>query len=165
MAQSPHKLTAVLLFILANPVLIAFLPFAEATNQVEPNVPFWIFYSISCAVCIAMALGCAHVLSVFLWKTDYDPDIHALPIMTAAMDVVGQVLLALAFLFAGLRGVGFTAEERDALPSHDNGTSTALAESLISAASATLSAPASTDSFVPDLVARITERALAEGYS
>lgn len=111
-----------MLFVLSTPILIVFLPFAEATNQVQPNVAFWIFYSLCCALTIAFALGAAHVLSVFLWKTDHDPDTHALPWMSAAMDVIGQVLLALAFLFAGLKGVGFTTEEREALPGNMNAT-------------------------------------------
>lgn len=127
MEQSPHTLTAVLLFVLSTPVLIAFLPVAEAFDSVSANTLFYIFYSVCCAITIGGALASAHVLSVFLWKHDWDPDIHALPVMSALMDVVGQVLLALAYWAAGLKGVGFTQEEREALPiSNSSLISTAL---------------------------------------
>jgi solute carrier family 41 len=54
---------------------------------------------------VVASLFIAKSLTNFLWSKDLDPDMYALPIHSASMDLIGQLLLVICFeLVAGLGG-------------------------------------------------------------
>ena len=53
---------------------------------------------------VAVALVLAKGITEYFWKWELDPDMYALPIHSALMDVVGQSLLVACFEVASLLG-------------------------------------------------------------
>jgi len=51
------------------------------------------------------SLVVAQLLTNFLWSRDLDPDTYALPIHSALMDLIGQLLLVLCFELVSLLGM------------------------------------------------------------
>jgi solute carrier family 41 len=51
---------------------------------------------------VVTSLVVARSLTNFLWSKDLDPDTYALPIHSALMDLVGQLLLVLCFEIVSL---------------------------------------------------------------
>jgi len=63
------------------------------------DLPFlFVAFSILFFCCAVFAsLVIARLLTNYLWSKDYDPDMYALPIHSALMDFIGQLLLVLCF--------------------------------------------------------------------
>lgn len=53
---------------------------------------------------VAVSLVTAQWLTVFLWNQKRDPDMYALPLHSALMDLVGQLLLVVCFEIASSLG-------------------------------------------------------------
>lgn len=60
---------------------------------------------------VSFSLVIARLLTNFLWKRDKDPDMYALPIHSALMDLVGQLLLVLCFEIVSLLGLSVATKE------------------------------------------------------
>jgi len=54
---------------------------------------------------VAVSLLIADALTNYLWSRNFDPDMYALPIHSATMDLVGQLLLVLCFQLVSLMGI------------------------------------------------------------
>lgn len=54
---------------------------------------------------VAVSLFIADGLTNYLWSRSFDPDMYALPIHSAMMDLVGQLLLVLCFQLVSLMGI------------------------------------------------------------
>jgi solute carrier family 41 len=59
-----------------------------------------------------VSLVIANFLANYLWSKNLDPDIYALPIHSALMDLIGQLLLVLCFEVVSALG---PAQELDTL--------------------------------------------------
>ena len=46
---------------------------------------------------MALALLLGYGIAVLLWRKGWDPDTHALPLVTSIIDGIGQVVLVIAF--------------------------------------------------------------------
>jgi hypothetical protein len=60
---------------------------------------------------VALSLALARVLTHLLWRRALDPDMYALPVHSALMDLSGQLLLVSCFELAGLFGLKVTAKK------------------------------------------------------
>lgn len=65
--------------------------------------PFQNMFSMAWQVWIS--LNIARLLSHHLWSKGLDPDMYALPIHSALMDLIGQLLLVLCFVLVSSIGV------------------------------------------------------------
>jgi solute carrier family 41 len=55
---------------------------------------------------VFVSISIAHLLTNLLWKRGLDPDMYALPIHSALMDLVGQTMLVLCFEIVSLLSGG-----------------------------------------------------------
>ncbi|KAI0317479.1 hypothetical protein OF83DRAFT_1171950 [Amylostereum chailletii] len=103
------RLVMLTLFLVAIPVEIVFLSTSWALGWLQTPFVFAALALIFLCLAIAISLLVARVLTTFLWTRKLDPDMYALPIHSALMDLVGQVLLVSCFEFAGLIGIHLRA--------------------------------------------------------
>ncbi|PPQ82355.1 hypothetical protein CVT25_008316 [Psilocybe cyanescens] len=90
-------LSMITLLLITLPVEVVFLSILDGLGWL--NLPF-LFVVISilffgCAVFASLII--ARLLTNFLWSINRDPDMYALPIHSALMDLIGQLLLVLCF--------------------------------------------------------------------
>lgn len=84
---------------------VLFLVLTFTTGQLTFGWSFALTFSLSSLGALAFSLALAHVMTMELWKRDYDPDIYCLPFVSSIVDVVGQALLVMAYATAkGLAG-------------------------------------------------------------
>ncbi|KAI6046754.1 solute carrier family 41 member 1 [Pisolithus marmoratus] len=99
------KLVTTTLLLITIPVEIIFLTTLQAFGWLKLSMLFATLsvFLFCCAVTISLLI--ANTLTDFLWSKDLDPDMYALPIHSATMDLVGQLLLVLCFQLVSLTGV------------------------------------------------------------
>ncbi|KAG6861777.1 hypothetical protein C0995_012281 [Termitomyces sp. Mi166 len=97
-AQEPStRLVMITLAFVALPVDIIFLSLLRALGWLRLPLTF-IFFSVVFFFCAELiSLYVAKRLTDYLWSKDCDPDMYALPIHSAFMDLVGHILLAVCF--------------------------------------------------------------------
>ena len=78
-------------------------------GQMSFGWPFAIAFVVSSCATTCLALMLSHIISLFLWSRDYDPDIYCLPYVSSTVDVLGQALLVVAFKLAISLGDHITA--------------------------------------------------------
>lgn len=54
---------------------------------------------------VVASLFLARGLTTLLWKRNLDPDMYALPIQSALVDLIGQLLLVVCFELVSLMGL------------------------------------------------------------
>lgn len=101
------------LFGLGMVVTVAFILFVRFTGQMTFGVPFLLMFITVSSIAFLSALVIAHVLTLLLWRFDYDPDIYCLPFITSLVDVIGQTLLVVAYFIAIGLGDSITAAVND----------------------------------------------------
>lgn len=101
------------LFGLGMIVTVAFILFVRLTGQMSFGVPFLLMFITVSSLAFLSALVIAHVLTLLLWRFDYDPDIYCLPFITSLVDVIGQTLLVMAYYIAIGLGDSITAAVND----------------------------------------------------
>ncbi|KAF7294599.1 Mg transporter [Mycena indigotica] len=79
------------------PVEIIFLGVLKALGWLQLPILFAIFSIIFFCVAATSSLLIAKALVRSLWARGYDPDMYALPIHSALMDLIGQLLLVACF--------------------------------------------------------------------
>ncbi|KAF8352205.1 Mg transporter [Amanita rubescens] len=104
--ECSFRLTMITLLLVTLPVEIIFIIILRTLGWL--HVPF-IFAAFSvfffcCAVFVSLSI--AHLLTNLLWKRGLDPDMYALPIHSALMDLVGQTMLILCFEIVSLLSGG-----------------------------------------------------------
>ena len=84
------------------------------TDQVDVTLAFAIVYCVLTAVMVSLYLAnvslnmtvalqvvlsllLGYGIAVLLWRKGWDPDTHALPLVTSIIDGIGQVVLVIAF--------------------------------------------------------------------
>lgn len=101
------------LFGLGMIVTTAFILFVRFTGQMTFGIPFLLMFITVSSLAFLCALTIAHVLTLLLWRFDYDPDIYCLPFITSLVDVIGQTLLVMAYYIAIGLGDTITAAVND----------------------------------------------------
>lgn len=91
---SPTQSIAVL-FVLSFPCQGAFLLFVNATGWIDVHLGWvgWVAYTLA----TAFSLVCAQLFTLFCWHRNLDPDSYTLPIHSAIVDFVAQLLLMIAY--------------------------------------------------------------------
>ncbi|GAA96683.1 hypothetical protein E5Q_03354 [Mixia osmundae IAM 14324] len=137
--EENHLLVASTLFAISMPVLCGFVLFVWLTNGARVGLVFCLTFTGVAAGTVFASLTFAYLLTIHLWRNDYDPDINALPLITSLTDVVGQGLLVLAFSLS-YKSLGPDPELTSAIGS--NVTSIANATSFVNGTADLLTAKA-----------------------
>ncbi|KAH7880070.1 solute carrier family 41 member 1 [Lentinula edodes] len=112
-AEPSSNLVMIVLILITIPVEIIFLSVLHGLGWLHPPFLF-IAFSVVFFCCAAShllslstvtaSLFIARSLTHFLWSRNLDPDTYALPIHSALMDLIGQLLLVLCFEIVTLLG-------------------------------------------------------------
>lgn len=105
--ESSPKPTLVMLTLLITtvPIEFIFLSLLRLLGWLHLPLLFVGFSLIFFCCAVTISLFIARWLTYLLWKRKLDPDIYALPIHSALMDLIGQGLLVLCFEVVSLLGV------------------------------------------------------------
>ncbi|KAH7890087.1 Mg transporter [Phlebopus sp. FC_14] len=98
------RMVMITLFFVTLPVEIVFLAILHAFGWLKLPIIFAIFSVIFFCCAVSISLIIARALTNFLWAKGRDPDMYALPIHSATMDLIGQLLLVLCFEIVSLLG-------------------------------------------------------------
>jgi len=85
------------LFGITFPVQILFLLFIHFSGWVVLNWTFVIVFMIMFSMSVVSSLMVAKWLTYFLWSKGLDPDLYAMPIQSALVDLIGQFCLLLSY--------------------------------------------------------------------
>ncbi|KAI0823908.1 hypothetical protein BC628DRAFT_1323965 [Trametes gibbosa] len=86
------------------PVEIAFLATVHLLGWIKLPFIFIVLQVVFFLIAITISLLMAQLITTFLWKRGFDPDMYALPCQSALTDLVGQLLLVACYEFASLLG-------------------------------------------------------------
>ncbi|KAI0062016.1 hypothetical protein BV25DRAFT_1838557 [Artomyces pyxidatus] len=98
-------LVIVTLFLVTIPVELVYLLILRALGWLHAPFVLSIFALIFLCIAVSISLVVARYLTNFLWARGYDPDMYALPMHSALMDLSGQLLLVTCFELASALGV------------------------------------------------------------
>ncbi|KAF6758209.1 solute carrier family 41 member 1 [Ephemerocybe angulata] len=96
-SEPSRRLVMVTLLLITVPVEIVFLAVLNAFGWLNTHLFFIIFSVIFFCCTVGASLTIAQYLTDWLWSKNRDPDIYALPLHSAIMDLIGQLLLVLCF--------------------------------------------------------------------
>ncbi|KAG2132842.1 solute carrier family 41 member 1 [Suillus bovinus] len=99
------KLVMVTLTVITIPIEILFLCTLRAFGWLKLPIIFAVFSVLFFCCAVVTSLVIARWLTDFLWSKGLDPDTYALPIHSALMDLIGQLLLVLCFEIVSLLGM------------------------------------------------------------
>ncbi|KIK96682.1 hypothetical protein PAXRUDRAFT_825705 [Paxillus rubicundulus Ve08.2h10] len=99
------RMVMITLFLVTLPVEIIFLATLHAFGWLKLPIIFAIFSVIFFCCAVSISLVVARTLTNYLWSKALDPDTYALPIHSAMMDLIGQLLLVLCFTLVSLIGI------------------------------------------------------------
>jgi solute carrier family 41 len=110
---TPYAKTALILILMSIPGQVLFIYIADFIHMSTSTIgaPFIFSYLVASFVQISMLLLIAHTLVHALWRFKIDPDSAAIPYLTATGDLLGSVLLLLAFIFLRAVGHEYDADE------------------------------------------------------
>ncbi|KAJ7063623.1 Mg transporter [Mycena amicta] len=86
------------------PIEVIFLAVLSSLGWLHLPLLFGVFSVIFFCVAVSTSLLLARTLVRFLWARGLDPDMYALPIHSALMDLIGQLLLVACFEIVSLLG-------------------------------------------------------------
>ncbi|KIK47693.1 hypothetical protein CY34DRAFT_190899 [Suillus luteus UH-Slu-Lm8-n1] len=96
-SEPSSKLVMVTFILITVPMVILFLCILRASEWLKFSIIFAILSVLFFCCAVFTSLVVAQLLTDSLWSRGFDPDIYALPIHSALVDLVGQVLLVLCF--------------------------------------------------------------------
>ncbi|CAK5264011.1 unnamed protein product [Mycena citricolor] len=99
------KVVMLVLLLVTIPVEMIFLGILAGLNWLRPPVMFVGFSIVFFCTAVASSLLIARWLVNFLWARKLDPDMYALPVHSALMDLIGQLLLVLCYEIVSLFGI------------------------------------------------------------
>jgi len=116
-SQSPSsypspRLVLITLLCVTFPVELIFLGLLRALGWLQLPIVFVLFSVLFFCIAVLASLLLAQFLTNFLWKRQLDPDMYALPIHSALVDLIGQLLLVGCFELVSLLGVKVKASIR-----------------------------------------------------
>ncbi|KAH7928154.1 hypothetical protein BV22DRAFT_1083496 [Leucogyrophana mollusca] len=98
------KLVMITLLLVTLPIEISFLAALRAFGWLQLPIVFAVASVLFFCCAVATSLLLARALTNFLWARNLDPDMYALPVHSAVMDLIGQLLLVLCFEIVSLLG-------------------------------------------------------------
>jgi len=98
------RLVMTTLLVVGFPVQLVFLAFIYAFGWIHLPFIFVVLEVLFYCTAVGISLVLARGITEYFWKWELDPDMYALPIHSALMDVVGQSLLVVCFEVASLLG-------------------------------------------------------------
>jgi solute carrier family 41 len=101
-SEPSTKLVMVTLTAITIPIEILFLCTLRVFGWLKLPIIFAMLSVLFFCCAVVTSLVVARSLTNFLWSKDLDPDTYALPIHSALMDLVGQLLLVLCFEIVSL---------------------------------------------------------------
>ncbi|KAI0806786.1 hypothetical protein C8Q74DRAFT_1453140 [Fomes fomentarius] len=99
------RLVLLTLIAVSVPVETVFLICVVAFGWIHLPFLFMVLQILFFLIAVSISLGAAQLITMFLWKHKFDPDMYALPIQSALTDLVGQLLLVACYEIASLLGV------------------------------------------------------------
>ncbi|KAH7905188.1 hypothetical protein BJ138DRAFT_1018075 [Hygrophoropsis aurantiaca] len=103
--QEPSaRIVMITLLLITLPIEIGFLALLKAFGWLQLPIVFAVASVIFFCCAVSISLFLARLLTNFLWARDLDPDMYALPVHSAVMDLIGQLLLVLCFEIVSLLG-------------------------------------------------------------
>ncbi|KAL4065157.1 hypothetical protein J3A83DRAFT_4099943 [Scleroderma citrinum] len=103
--EPSKKLVMFTLLLVTIPIQIIFLTILHVFGWLKSPILFIIISIFFFCCAVAVSLIIADALTNYLWARSFDPDMYALPIHSATMDLVAQLLLVLCFQLVSLMGV------------------------------------------------------------
>ncbi|KAI6021150.1 Mg transporter [Pisolithus marmoratus] len=103
--EPSKKLVTITLLLITIPVEIIFLATLCAFGWLKLSILFAILSVLLFCCAVTISLFIANAPTDFPWSKDLDPDMYALPIHSATMDLVGQLLLVLCFQLVSFTGI------------------------------------------------------------
>ncbi|KAJ7144974.1 solute carrier family 41 member 1 [Mycena crocata] len=103
-AEPSSRLVMLTLLVVTLPVEIIFLSILAALGWLRLPLAFVALSVVFFCIAVSSSLVIARWLTNFLWARKLDPDMYALPIHSALMDLIGQLLLVLCFEIVSLLG-------------------------------------------------------------
>ncbi|KAH9961041.1 hypothetical protein BC827DRAFT_1132217 [Russula dissimulans] len=100
---SPHVVMLVLLFV-AMPVGLMYFLVLRLSGWLATSFAFYMLALFFLCIAITLSLVVGYFITDYLCKHGYDPDVYALPIHSAIIDLCGQVLLVSCFELASKLG-------------------------------------------------------------
>ena len=98
------RLVVTTLLLVSLPIEILFLALVHAFGWLGLPFIFMLFQVLFFCLTVLASLWLAQVLTNFLWKRKLDPDMYALPVHSAVVDLAGQLLLVACYEVASLLG-------------------------------------------------------------
>ncbi|KAI9436318.1 hypothetical protein H4582DRAFT_1965955 [Lactarius indigo] len=108
------RVVMLVLFLVSIPVGIAFFFILRVSAWLATPFLFTILALFFLCSAIAISLVAGYALTNYLWSHKYDPDMYALPIHAALMDLVGQLLLVACFELATAIGLHVRSHSSEA---------------------------------------------------
>jgi len=99
------RLVIITLLCITFPVELIFLGVLSALGWLRLPIVFLVFSVLFFCVAVFTSLMLAKYLTTYLWNRNLDPDMYALPIHSALVDLISQLLLVLCFEIVSLLGV------------------------------------------------------------
>ncbi|KAG2139058.1 Mg transporter [Suillus clintonianus] len=96
-SEPSQKLVMATFILITVPIVILFLCILRASGWLKFSIMFAILSVLFFCCAVFTSLVVARILTDLLWSRGFDPDTYALPIHSALVDLVGQVLLVLCF--------------------------------------------------------------------
>ncbi|KAJ7118988.1 hypothetical protein C8R44DRAFT_625613 [Mycena epipterygia] len=103
-AEPSSTLVMITLLVVTLPVEIIFLSILAGLGWLRLPLAFVALSVVFFCIAVSSSLLIARALTNFLWARNLDPDMYALPIHSALMDLIGQLLLVLCFEIVSLFG-------------------------------------------------------------
>ncbi|TCD68000.1 hypothetical protein EIP91_011669 [Steccherinum ochraceum] len=103
------RLVMITLLCVTFPVEVIFMGVLRGFGWLHFPILFVIFSLVFFCIAVVVSLFIAKYLTQFLWNRDLDPDMYALPIHSALVDLVGQLLLVGCFEVVSLLGLDIKA--------------------------------------------------------
>ncbi|KIY71251.1 solute carrier family 41 member 1 [Cylindrobasidium torrendii FP15055 ss-10] len=100
-----NKVVMTTLLLITVPVEVIFLAMLYGFGWIDLPIIFTVFSVGFFCVAVFTSLITGKWLVNLLWWRDLDPDMYALPLHSAGMDLIGQLLLVLCFEIVSLMGV------------------------------------------------------------
>ncbi|KAG8704411.1 hypothetical protein FRC08_002247 [Ceratobasidium sp. 394] len=98
------RLVSLTLFCVGLPVLLSYLLFVWGAGWLPLPFAFVAIFVAVFGITVATALVLAYYLTHLFWKRGLDPDAYCLPVHSALVDLVGQLLLVACYEIASAFG-------------------------------------------------------------
>ncbi|KAJ6500750.1 Mg transporter, partial [Mycena sanguinolenta] len=102
--EPSSTLVMITLLLITLPVEVIFLSIITGLGWLKLPFIFIVFSVLFFCLAVSSSLVIARALTNFLWARNLDPDMYALPIHSALMDLIGQLLLVVCFEIVSLFG-------------------------------------------------------------